>query len=143
MGEVVGLTLRDKVNIMEGEMKKHPQIEIPVKHYFSKGVYAREIFIPAGVILTGKIHKMQQINILSKGRMRVLTDDGVKEVEASFTIVSPPGTKRIAIALTDCIWTTFLPTDETDPELIESKFTCDTEEQYTQFLESEIYKWLS
>jgi len=137
------ITIRDAVNAFEAEMYKQPQVELEVKHYFSDGVYARELAIPAGVLLTGKIHKYQQINILSKGKIRVLTDNGVVEVEAPFTVVSPPGTKRIAFSVTDCVWTTFLPTDETDPKKIEDKFTAATEEEYQAFLTSENQKCLS
>lgn len=143
MNQVAQLSERDKVNLIEDEMRKQPQISLSLKHYHANGVYARELFIPAGILLTGKIHKFSQINILSQGTMRVLTEDGIKEVSASFTVVSPPGTKRIAFAMTDCIWTTFLPTDETDPDKIEAEFTAASEEEYQLFLEQETQKCLS
>ncbi len=107
-----------------------PQVELPVRHIFSPGVYARELTIYAGCILTGAVHKYEQLNILSSGTMRVLTEEGIKEVSAPFTIVSPPGTKRIALALTDCVWTTILATTETDVHKIEQEFVCKTEEEY-------------
>lgn len=128
------LATRNKVNLFEAEMAKQPQVALPLKHYFAPGIYARELFIPAGVLLTGKIHKFSQINILSKGRMCILNDDGLKDIEASYTVVSPAGTKRIALALTDCIWTTFLPTDESDLQKIEDHFTAASEEEYQHFL---------
>jgi hypothetical protein len=143
MNQVVQLSDRDKVNLIESEMRKHPQVSLSLKHYNAPGVYARELFVPAGILLTGKIHKFAQINILSKGTMRVLTEDGIKEVSASFTVVSPPGTKRIALAVTDCVWTTFLPTDETDPEKIEIEFTAENEDEYQLFLKQEQQKCLS
>src|SRR5882672_1242156 len=93
------LTSREKVNAFEAEMKKQPQVHIETKHYFSKGVYAREIFIPAGTILTGHIHKYENLNIVSKGKLEVLVGDELKVIEAPAVIVSPPGTKRIARAL--------------------------------------------
>jgi hypothetical protein len=120
----------DEVFAAEAEMLKHEQVELPVKHYFSPGVYARELTIPAGVMLTGAVHRYEQLNILSKGRMRVLVEGVFRDVEAPFTVVSPPGTKRIALALTDCIWTTILGTDLTDPEEIEKHFVMKTEEEY-------------
>src|SRR5882757_2449908 len=96
------LTPIAKVHALEALMKLQPQVEIETKHYFSKGVYAREITIPAGVILTGEIHKFTNLNILSKGTIQVLVGDTVQEIEAPFTIVSPAGTKRIARTLTEC-----------------------------------------
>jgi hypothetical protein len=102
-------------------------------HYFAPGIYARELHIPAGMTLTGKIHKYSQLNILSKGRISVLTEDGIVEVEAPFTVVSPAGTKRIAYAHTDCVWTTILNTDETDVDKIEKLFTTDDEKEWLEF----------
>lgn len=131
------LSDRDKVLLLESEMLKHEQVAIPVRHYFSPGVYAREITIPAGTILTGRIHKYEQLNILSGGEISVLTDDGMKTVTAPFTVVSPPGTKRIAYAHTDCVWTTILATEEKDPDLIEAKFTVSTEQEFLEFVQAQ------
>ncbi len=130
--------MRQKIERMEEEMRQHEQIECPLRHYFGDGVYAREIIIPAGTLLTGKIHKYEQINILSKGDISVMTEDGVKRVQAPFTVVSPAGTKRIAYAHEECVWTTILRTDLTDPELIEDHFTASSEKEYQAFLESQI-----
>jgi hypothetical protein len=127
------LTDRDKVNLLEAEMLGHEQVQIPIRHHFSPGVYAREITIPAGTLLTGRIHKFEQLNILSGGEISVLTHEGMKRVKAPFTIVSPPGTKRIAYAHTECTWTTILATGETDPDKIEATFTVATEQEYLAF----------
>lgn len=113
-------------------MKQQPQADIPVKHYFSKGVYAREITIPKDTILTGKIHKEWNLNILSKGDISVLTEEGVKRVQAPFAIVSPPGTKRIAYAHEETVWTTVHGTDETDLEEIERIFIAQDDQEYLE-----------
>ncbi len=138
MNNVVGINkatdcIRDKIFIAEEYLKQQPQVKLDTYHYFSKGVYAREIHIPAGIILTGEIHKFQNLNILSKGKMQVLVGEHVKEVEAPFTVVSPPGTKRIAYTLTDCVWTTIHGTDETDLEIIEAKFIAKSESEWLEF----------
>jgi len=62
-----------------------------------------------------------------------LTEDGIKEVEAPFTVVSPAGTKRIAYAHTDCVWTTILNTNLNNPEQIEKEFTTDDENEWLEF----------
>jgi len=140
MNELVSLdnlNTRDKIFAAEAFMREQAQVEIPVKHYFSQGVYAREITIPAGVILTGDIHKFTQLNILSKGRMQVYTEEGIREVEAPFTVVSPPGTKRIAHTLTECVWTTIHGTDETDVSEIEKVFIAKSENEWLEFSKSD------
>lgn len=127
------MSAREKVNLFEAEMRKQPQVEIPTKHHFSFGIYAREIFIPSGVILTGKIHKYPQFNILVKGKMSVLVGDHVQLIEAPFTIVSEAGTKRIAMAHEDCIWITIHGTHETDIDKIENTFIAQDEKEYLEF----------
>lgn len=146
MKNVAEISMRDKVIAIEVEMFKFPQLEIIPKHYFAHGAYAREITIPANSTVTGKIHKYSQINILSKGDISVLTEDGIIRVQAPFTIVSPPGTKRIAYAHTECVWTTILGTDEKDPDKIEAHFIAQSEDEYMAYckkLELEATKCLT
>jgi hypothetical protein len=125
--------LRERVHQRRGRDAQMPQLDLPVKHHFSKGVYARELFIPKGTVLTGKIHKHAQLNILSQGEISVLTEDGIKRVKAPFHVVSPAGTKRIAYAHEDCVWTTVHGTEETDLEKIEATFIAQTEQEYLEF----------
>lgn len=124
---------RQKILDAEVWMKKQPQLDLKVIHHFSHGVYARELHIPAGVMLTGEIHKYENLNILSKGRMRVTVDDRIIEVYAPFTTVSPPGTKRIAYALEDCIWTTIHGTFEKNIDNIKDYFIAASEQEWLEF----------
>ncbi len=128
-------TLREKTFQAEALMKELPCAKHLTKlfHHFAPGLYARELHIPAGMTLTGQIHKFKNLNILSKGRMLVSGEEGIREVEAPFTVVSPAGTKRIAFALTDCVWTTILATEETDVPTIERLFVTDSENEWLEF----------
>ena len=127
---VSALPMRERVWALEAKLLEMPQLEIVPRHYFAAGCYAREITIPAGAVVTGKIHKFSQINILSKGEISVLTENGIERVAAPFTVVSPPGTKRVAFAHSECVWTTILGTDEKDPDVIERVFTTNSEQEY-------------
>lgn len=127
------IPMRTKIELAEEAMRQFPQLDLPVKHHFADGVYARELFIPRDTILTGKIHKYSQLNILSLGEISVLTDEGVKRVRAPFALVSPPGTKRIAYAHEDCVWTTVHGTHEKDLEKIEEHFIAQSEAEYLEF----------
>ena len=123
---------RAQVLKLEEQIMKMEQLELPVVHHFSKGVYARELHIPAGTTLTGKIHKFENLNILSQGEMSVSTEEGVVRVKAPFTIISPPGTKRVAYAHTDCIWTTVHGTESKDVDAIELEFVVNSEQEYLE-----------
>jgi hypothetical protein len=91
----------------------------PVTHHFAPGLYAREILLPAGSVVVGKIHRHAHINTISKGRVSVATEFGLQEYVAPYTFVSKPGTKRAVVAHEDTIWTTYHPTEETDLAKIE------------------------
>jgi hypothetical protein len=65
--------------------------------------------------------------------MQVYTEEGIREVEAPFTVVSPPGTKRIAHTLTECVWTTIHGTDETDVEIIRRIYIAKDENEWLEF----------
>ena len=92
----------------------------PVQHHFAPGAYGREMTIPAGLVVVGKIHKHAHINVISKGRVQVFTEqDGVLELAAPCTFVSSPGTKRVVHVLEETVWTTVHVTDKTDLAEIE------------------------
>lgn len=92
----------------------------PVKHHFAPGSYGREMTLPAGLVVVGKIHKHAHINVISKGRVQVFTEqEGVLELAAPCTFVSSPGTKRVVHVLEETVWTTVHVTDKTDLAEIE------------------------
>lgn len=80
----------------------------PLKHSFANGIYMREIFIPAGAVLTGKIHRHAHPNVLLEGEAVVFTEHGGTEhLKAPLAMISLPATKRAVLALTDLRWLTF------------------------------------
>ncbi len=132
--ELADLT-RSHLFKIEQRMFAEPQVQMRVVHHFAPGLYARELHIPKGVMLTGKLHKFAHLNFMLKGDLSVLLEDGIHRVIAPFTVVSPPGTKRIAYAHQATIWTTVLPTEETDPDIIEEQFTANSEQEFLAFCE--------
>lgn len=107
---------------LEEALKSLPGADVSggnTEHYFSDGLYARKLLLPAGSAIVGKIHINGQINFLMKGTIRVTTDDGVVEMTAPQIVVTGPGTKRAGYALTDVEWVTVSATEETDLAVIE------------------------
>lgn len=122
-------SMRAKVYALEAELQQCPQVDCPVVNHFAPGIYAREMTIPAGVVLTGAVHKTEHLNIVSKGRISVSTDDGMKEVSAPYTFVSKPGTKRVGFAHEETVWTTIHATDETDLDKLVVELTESTNQE--------------
>jgi len=113
--------------IMEAQEKmltipEEDKLELPVQNHFAKDIYGRELFMPAGSMIMGKIHKHSSLNILAQGTIILVTEDGRREISAPYTVASQPGIKRMIYALTDATWITVHGTDETDVEKIEEKF---------------------
>lgn len=109
-----------KIMRLESEMAKLPQADFPVTHHFSDGIYAREIFIPKGSLLTGKMHATDHLNIISRGDISVLTENGIQRIKAPATIMARAGMKRIGYAHEDTVWTTIHGTHETDLDRLEA-----------------------
>ncbi len=108
------------LNAIEAMIAAAPQIDFPLVHRFTPGLYAREIFMPAGAILTSKIHKTEHPYVISKGRVSVWIEGiGWERLRAPHTGITKPGTRRLLYIHEDTIWTTFHPTTETDLEVIE------------------------
>ena len=112
---------RKSIDRLEVEIGAMEQLEQQLTHYFADGIYARELFLPAGALLVGKIHKTTHINIISKGKISVATENGSEIIEAPATIVSPPGTKRAGYVIEDTVWTTIHGSHETDLEVLEKE----------------------
>jgi hypothetical protein len=105
------LAQRNNILALEAAMLKEPQLTLEIRHYFAQGTYTREMFIPAGTLLTGKIHVNSTINIMTKGRIEVATENGSTILEGSNVFVSAPGIKKAAFALEDTVWINVFPWD--------------------------------
>jgi len=131
--------LREKIIQLESQMLARTDIQVKIepKHYFANGLYLREIYIPKGTCLTGKIHKTEHICILSLGEVSVCTDSGMKRIKASTVVHSEPGTKRVLYAHEDSVWINchFNPTNESDLEKIDEIFVTDTFEKFMELEE--------
>lgn len=132
---------REKILDMQGRMQKLiADGEMPdalpdctLTHYFSPksedygcSVYARQMFIPRGTLIVGKIHRHQHLNFIVKGKVSVATEFGKKFFEAPCGFLSEVGLKRAVIAEEDTVWMTVHLTkhggeqylDEIEAELI-------------------------
>ena len=65
--------IRNFIALAEQQISLVEQVDVPVKHHFSKDVYARELFIPKGCFIVGKIHKHENLNILSQGELSIVS----------------------------------------------------------------------
>lgn len=105
---------------LQAELQKYEQLDCGLVHTFAPGAYARSIFLPKGAVIIGKIHKHAHLNIVSMGKVLVVTEFDRVTLEGPCTFTSEAGTKRALVVLEDTVWTTIHLTNETDLIKIEA-----------------------
>ena len=93
-------------------------------HYYAHGVYVREMRIPVDTIITGKMHKYDEINVLTKGIILVKAEGFSESVvyEAPYTFITAPG-KKVLYILEDAIFLNIHPnpSNTTDLSVLETE----------------------
>lgn len=134
---------REAIQNLEDALRKHEQLDLPLKHTFAPGSYAREIFLPAGCLVVGKIHKHAHLNIVTRGLVTVVTEFGLKEIdarEAPVTFTSDAGSKRALYCHLDTIWITVHLVTSTDLAEIEREIIATDYVELDAFMASECLK---
>ena len=108
-----------------------PQAEIITTHVLSGGMYARTIRIPAGVALTGAVHKTDHINIV-QGDITVMTDEGMRRLTGQHVLPTKAGMKRAGFTHSETLWTTICKTDGADIASIENGLVDEPERLQTR-----------
>jgi hypothetical protein len=144
------LAIRKQIIDFESELKEHEGAFVgdsehcPLKHSFGEGIYVREIFIPKGTYIVGKLHKHEHPNFLMSGDVDVVTESGKIRLKAPCSMISSAGTKRALYAITDLIWITvhLNPTNTQDLEELEKEIIADSYEEYERFKKLESNKFI-
>lgn len=142
---------RETLMMMERCLRNQPYAIVgdnnncPLKHSFSNGMYVREIFIPAGMFVIGKIHKHDHPNFLLSGTVNVITEFESMTLTGPLSMISKAGTKRALYAVTDLVWVTvhLNPTNTQDLAQLEEEIIAPSYEAYEQFLENNLTKHIS
>ena len=119
--------MRQKVESLQQELSKLPQYEPETKHYFHGGMYCREVFRHAGVLVVGAVHKKEHFYLIVSGTVAITDGEGnVQEVTGPHLFQSKPGTKRAVYAVTDALCMTFhaieaTSVEEAEAELVEAE----------------------
>ncbi len=143
--------IRKEIIDFESEIRKQDAAFLgdndtcPLKHSFSDGIYVREIFIPAGMFIVGKIHKHDHPNFLMSGEVDVVTESGSVRLKGPCSMISSAGTKRALYAITDLTWITvhLNPTNTQDLKELEKLVIADSFEEYEKFKKIESNKFIA
>jgi hypothetical protein len=114
--------MQQKVEALQSELAKLPQYQPETKHYFHGGMYCREVFRHAGVLVVGAVHKKEHFYLIVSGTVAITDGEGnVEEVTGPHLFQSKPGTKRAVYAVTDALCMTFHAIDATTVEAAEAE----------------------
>lgn len=80
--------------------------EMPVIHHFAPDVYARQMDANAGDLVISRMHRTEHLNVLLKGSISILTEEGVQHLTAPMVMKSAIGSKRIGYFHEDSSWLT-------------------------------------
>lgn len=121
--------MRGRVEALQAAIEYEPQVECLVRHHFAPGVYAREMTVPIGVVITGAVHKTCHLSILSKGKIKLVSGEDVVELSAPATILADAGAKRAIYAIEEAVWTNIHATNETDLDKLVEELTESTADE--------------
>ncbi len=112
----------------------------PVKHFWAEGMYGRAIFLPAGSVVVGKLHKHGHPNYIVSGHVAVYTEFDYAEMRGPLVFQSLPGTKRVVFAIEDTVWITYHknPSNTRDLLQIEREVIATSYTQLPNTIKSEI-----
>jgi mannose-6-phosphate isomerase-like protein (cupin superfamily) len=101
-----------------------PQYEPETKHYFHAGMYCREVWRAAGIMVIGKVHKKEHFYVIASGTVAVTTDDGEEVITGPRVLTCNAGTQRAVFSLTPVTTMTFhickaRTVEEAERELVE------------------------
>lgn len=119
--------VRARIDSLTAHLLALPEyhVEMRVEHTVEDGMYMRKLFIPKDTILVGKIHLKSCINIVASGSITVLTEFGMRRVNAGFTGVSAQGIQKVGIAHEDTVFINVFRTDLTDIAAIEAEIAAE------------------
>jgi hypothetical protein len=114
--EIMG-TRDEVIDVVENIIANQPQIECPVTHRFTPNMYIREVFVPAGTILTSEIHKEEHPHVLSLGKITMWDGEGGEiTISAPYCGITKANARRVVLVHENCIFTTFHVTKATNVE---------------------------
>lgn len=119
--------VRKSIHSLEQAMMARPpeeKLALETMHTFADGVYTRTVFMKAGSLITGKIHKKEHIVVIGQGSASVVSEEfGSKIIQAPMVFVSRPYVKRALFVHEDMVWTTVHknPSNTTDLDVLEAE----------------------
>lgn len=123
--------MRAKVSALQSALSELPQYEPKTKHYFHAGMYCREVYRDAGVLVVGKVHRKEHFYVIASGIVQITDGDSEPvTVIGPAVLQSMPGTKRAVLSLAPTTCMTFHICDARTVEDAERELVVDEPSAY-------------
>ena len=116
--------IRKDILALQEAVSEQQQYAGEVTHHFAPGLYGRELFIQAGSLIVGKLHRHSHLISLIEGECTISSEFGKETIQAPKVWLSEAGIKRAIYAHTDCRIVTYHPTESNNLEEIEAEVIC-------------------
>jgi hypothetical protein len=101
---------------------QEPQVAIATEHILHAGMYTRTVRVAAGILFTSALIKRTTI-LIAHGRVNVVLNNGVAELEGYNVIPASAGRKLVFLTLGAVEITMIFPTAAKTVEEAEAEFT--------------------
>jgi quercetin dioxygenase-like cupin family protein len=108
-------TVTDRFKELEGTF----EVDLLTKHFFSDGLYAKQMSLPKGYEAISHAHNYNHLSLLAAGKVIVRTDDSVSEYTAPACIEISAGVHHSITALENVVWYCIHATDAADPSEVD------------------------
>lgn len=107
-----------------------------LEHFFIPGVYARQLTVPAGTVIVGRVHLHPCFTIIMTGEVTVHTAEGRRTITGPVFFRTEAGAQRAVYAHTESVWITIHRSDKTDLDDLKAELTCATFEDFERLTAS-------
>lgn len=108
---------------LEEQLLKLPQIDFQLVNRFADGLYARQVTMQKGAVVTSRIHLKEHFAFVMTGECEVWTDQDHQIVKAPCVLTTKPGTKRVLRILEESTWITVHATNAKTQAEAEAELT--------------------
>ena len=115
------LSFDQRLDRWDAYVTQFPKVDLPLEHTFPPDMYVRKIFMPAGTIVTSRVHKFEHPFFIMQGRVSVISEnEGSVVYTAPHSGITKPNTRRFLYIHEDTVWATVHtnPENSTDHEAL-------------------------
>jgi|ERR1044071_1845999 hypothetical protein len=117
----------DNVRQLTAAMAELPQVPIRTQHVLHAGLYARTVFVPAGVVITGVLIKIPTLLIV-QGEALVYIGGASVRLEGYNVVPAAAGRRQVFVAESDLRLTMLFASDAASVDQAERQFTDEFEQ---------------